>query len=83
MNEYKLATRRHDPLSLSLFRSIISVHENQEGYRYNLDESENLDQPVRKHAIRFLKVWYSVNHSINIHVEMDHVYSRIKSRLFT
>lgn len=68
-----LATRRHDPLSLS-------VHKDQERLKFTLDNVETLNQATTLPAREFLEALYSSNNSINKRIEMGHVHIRMRGR---
>lgn len=49
IHRHKVDTKRHDPLYQ------ISVHQDQEGHRFNLKLVGILDQAIKKHGRNFLK----------------------------
>ena len=74
ITEHKAAIRRHDPLSL------ISVHEDKEGHKFNLDSVKIIAQGNTRHTREFLEAWYSTTNSINRHVELDPVYIPLRMK---
>lgn len=48
-------------------QSLSSVHKDREGYEFNLDNIEILDQTNMGHAREFSETWYSSDNSINRH----------------
>ena len=65
LNEHKAAIHRHDQLSL------MSVHEDENGHKFDLQSAEVISQASTKHAREFLEAWFSNKHSINRHVYLD------------
>jgi hypothetical protein len=74
IKEHKAAIRRHDPLSL------ISIHEDQEGHKFNLETVRILARGNTRHAREFLEAWHSTTNSINRHIELDPIYAPILAK---
>ena len=68
IHEHQLAIKRHDRLSL------VSMHEDNEGHRFNFNTVKILDQANTKRAREFLEAWHSTEGAINKHVELDRTY---------
>lgn len=71
MHEHKLPPSIHNLLSG------ISVYEDQERHAFSLNGPEILDQKLHKEVV---KGWYSSNHLIKKHTELDHVCSEISNK---
>ena len=77
LNEHRLALKRHDPLSL------MSIHQDQEGHEFNLEQTTILDQAQTRHARELSESWYSNSFSINRKIELDYIYTLIRPNLHT
>ena len=75
IHEHKLASRRHDPLSL------VSVHEDQEGHQFNWDMVSILAQARTKKEREFIEAWYSTEQAINRHIDFDSAYQPLRRKL--
>ncbi|KER27260.1 hypothetical protein T265_05663 [Opisthorchis viverrini] len=74
IKEHNAAVRRHDPLSL------ISIHEDQEGHKFNLENAKILAYGDTRHGREFLEAWYSTAGSINRCIELDPIYAPLRAR---
>ena len=74
LHEHKLATKRHDQLSL------ISIHQDQHGHTFDWDTAEILSQAKQKKAREFLEAWFSSTRSINRHVNLQPIYEPLRSK---
>ncbi|CAH8590969.1 unnamed protein product [Dicrocoelium dendriticum] len=61
----------HDP------HSLVSVHEDQEGHHFDLENVKILAHGSTKHAREFLEAWFSTTQSINRHIELDAGYATL------
>ena len=68
IHEHELAIKRHDPLSL------ISVHEDQEGHKFDLSRVNIVDQARTRHAREFLEALHSDANAINKKIDLDTSY---------
>ena len=74
LHEHKLATKRHDQLSL------ISMHQDQHGHAFDWETAEVLGQAKQKKAREFLEAWFSSNRSINRHVNLEPIYEPLRNK---
>ncbi|MGL5625122.1 hypothetical protein, partial [Cetobacterium sp.] len=74
IHEHKLAIRRHDPLSL------MSIHEDQEGHKFNLDAAEIVARTSTRHGREFMEAWHSTSRSINKHIQLDSIYRLLRAK---
>ncbi|GAA55527.1 hypothetical protein CLF_108233 [Clonorchis sinensis] len=74
MKEHNAAVRRHDPLSL------ISIHEDQEGHKFSVENVKILAYGDTKHGGEFLEAWYSTADSINRCIELDPIYAPLRAK---
>nr|VZI36095.1 unnamed protein product [Spirometra erinaceieuropaei] len=74
INEYKLALRRRDPLSL------VFAHAIEHDHRFNWDDTEVIAKANTRQAREFLEAWHSGTTSINRHVDLDAHYEGLRTR---
>ncbi|GAA51625.1 solute carrier family 29 (equilibrative nucleoside transporter) member 1/2/3 [Clonorchis sinensis] len=74
IKEHNAAVRRHDLLSL------ISIHEDQEGHIFNLENAKILAHGNTRHERDFLEAWYSMAGSINRQTELDPIYTPLRAK---
>ena len=74
MKEHRQAIQRHDP------HSIMSIHEDQEGHQFDLENVEIFDQGRSRQNREFLEAWYSTANSINQHMELDSTYFQLRRK---
>ncbi|KER31976.1 hypothetical protein T265_01907 [Opisthorchis viverrini] len=74
IKEHNAAVKRHDPLSL------ISIHEDQEGHKFNMENAKILAYGDTRHGREFLEAWYSTTGSINRCIELDPIYAPLRAR---
>ncbi|GAA39727.2 hypothetical protein CLF_101455 [Clonorchis sinensis] len=74
IHEHKLASRRHDPMSL------FSIHEDREGHKFNWNNVQILAHARTKREREFAKAWYSTQKSINEHIDSDPVYQPLRAK---
>ncbi|GAA56877.1 hypothetical protein CLF_111739 [Clonorchis sinensis] len=72
--QHNAAVRRHDPLSL------ISIHEDQEGHKFNMENVNISAYGDTKHGREFLEAWYSTADSINRCIELDPMYAPLRAK---
>ncbi|GAA50332.1 hypothetical protein CLF_104383 [Clonorchis sinensis] len=74
IHEHKLASRRHDPMSL------VSIHEDREGHKFNWNNVQILAHTRTKREREFAEAWYSTQKSINKHIDIDPVYQPLRAK---
>ncbi|KER20289.1 hypothetical protein T265_15354, partial [Opisthorchis viverrini] len=74
IHAHKLASRRHDPMSL------VSIHEDREGHTFNWDNVQILAHASAKREREFAEAWYSTQKSINKHIDIDPVYQPLRAK---
>ncbi|GAA50808.1 hypothetical protein CLF_105067 [Clonorchis sinensis] len=74
IKEHNAAVRRHDSLSL------ISIHEDQEGHKFNIKNVKILAYGYTKHGREFLEAWYSTADSIKRCIELDPIYASLHAK---
>ncbi|CAH8503561.1 unnamed protein product [Dicrocoelium dendriticum] len=74
IQEHKRACKNHYALSL------ISIHTDEEGHHFDWNNTEVLAKGETRKGREFLEAWYSTQHSINMHIEIDPVYQTLRRR---
>ncbi|GAA54183.1 hypothetical protein CLF_112548 [Clonorchis sinensis] len=77
IHEHKLASRRHDPMSL------VPIHEDKEGHKFILNNVQILAHARTKREREFAEAWYSTQKSINKHIDIDPVYQPLQQKNYT
>ena len=68
------SARRHDALSL------ISTHQDEEGHKFNWDNTEIIAKGNTRYKREFIEALYSNTETINKHIDIDPIYQPLRTK---
>ena len=72
LHEHRLATRRHDQLSL------VSIHQDTMGHQMDFDATTVLSHGKNCHVREFIEAWYSTTDAFNKHIDLEACYQPLR-----
>ena len=75
VHEHRLAVRRIDQ------RSQISTHCVEEDHAFDWSSAKSINSCEHRYGREFMEAWYSSDHSINRHIELDNIYVNFRQAM--